>query len=489
MAHGGVYAGSRLVNALISFLLIPLYAHLLGDDGYGVISLMMIVTSVGQVLMGQGLGGAWYRLRFEYEGAAGLRRFETSVIWYMVGSIAVLVGLSALLGPWVVEKLTPGVGFYPYWFLALLTAGGMALVDLYFRKQQALQRPVGFAIFSALRSALIPGGIVLFMVALGRGASGKLEGEALAEWLLAVLALWLLRPGGLGEFRWGEVRRSLAYGLPLVGHQLAAIMNNLIDQFLVNGYLGLAATGVYAMGYKVASASALVAVTLNQAFSPLFMSALKESERARGAGEAERARRSLESVARAAVLLLVVVACGALVLTALGRELLAVLATGEFGGSWRVLALVSAGEVVMGGYLAVSGAVFYHVRRVRLMPLLTVAAAGVNVVANVLMIPRFGIMGAAWATLLSNAVLFGATMLVAQWSVAIPHRWGQWGWVMGATGVALAGLWVVDAVLWPWWLRLGVKVLIAGVAIVVMLWRTHCRMRDLKRLWGGKKAE
>jgi O-antigen/teichoic acid export membrane protein len=74
---------------------------------------------------------------------------------------------------------------------------------------------------------------------------------------------------------------------------------------------------------------------------------------------------------------------------------------------------VALASLAYGVYFMVVSAVFL-VRRTRLLPLLTLAAGLANVAANLLLIPRFGILGAAVATLIGYGVLTVATTIYAR---------------------------------------------------------------------------
>src|SRR5262245_37428040 len=111
--HGAVYTASRVLNQGAGFLLLPLYAHLLGSLGVGVIEVMTVARAFLGILFGQGLDAAWFRLRFQFEQDADRRRFESTVFWYLVLSSAVGLVVLWALADHVGPVLTPGVPFVP----------------------------------------------------------------------------------------------------------------------------------------------------------------------------------------------------------------------------------------------------------------------------------------------------------------------------------------------------------------------------------------
>jgi len=73
--------------------------------------------------------------------------------------------------------------------------------------------------------------------------------------------------------------------------------------------------------------------------------------------------------------------------------------------------------------------------RTRVFPWLAAAAAVVNVGMNLLLIPSFGMVGAAWSTVLAFAVLAVGTMVVAQRFYPVPYEYGRLARVLGVSAV------------------------------------------------------
>ena len=144
LAHGGVYAFSQMINGGIGFLLIPVYAHLLGDKGYGTISLMLTVGTAVNFLILQGLPFAWYRLRFDQKDPQDLRVFETTITWHLIGSIIIGILVISFFGPKLAERFTPQIDYYPFGFLTIISACLLTFPNMYQRKLQAEQQPITY---------------------------------------------------------------------------------------------------------------------------------------------------------------------------------------------------------------------------------------------------------------------------------------------------------------------------------------------------------
>ncbi len=467
--HGGIYTLSRFANVVLGVVLLPLYARHLGTDGFGTISLMTTVGGFLGLLIVQGLPGAWFRLRFDEDDAAGVRIFETTIVWYIIASGLGIVGLVSLLGEPIARLVTPGIPYLPLGLLTASAAFANAFPALYERKLQVEERPVAFGVFNLSRTIGSAALVVLFVVGLGRGARGAIEATTLAAFVNAIVSLAMIRPGSWRMVSRPRLARSLGYGIPLVPHSLAGLVNDLIDRVLVNAMLGLSAVGVYSMGYRVASMGQVVSTSLNQAFGPIFIRILNDSESARRDGDARKADTELRRVGRLGLLTVTGAGCLVLALTAIAREALLVLATPAFQDSWKVVAPVGAGVIAWACYFPFSQAILYNPARVRWLMATTGLAAIVNVGANFVLIPRMGILGAAWATLLSDVVLAVVAYVFARNSTHIPYERVRWLGTLASLGLGLAGLWLLDARMESLVWRLLAKLAWAAVTALIAL--------------------
>lgn len=463
--HGAIYVVARVATMGAPYVLLPLFAHRLGREGLGTIELLATASTFLSAILLQGLGGAWVRLRFDYTAREELAAFDATLTYYLLLSNTLALALLALIGPWLAPWLTPGIPFFPLGMMTVLFSATTAFHTLGERKLQAEQRPLAYAVFSLLRVCLSVGLVVAFIVGLDRGVQGKLEADIVWGAALALAAIVMIRPGSPRKVAPEILRSSLVYGLPLVPHTLSALIGGMTSRLLLNGMVGVAAVGVYSMGFRLAWAANVIATALNQAYSPLYVLALKDAEKA----DADRARQIHADLGRTSLVSVVLVSCAALAITAWGRELIAVIATPEFEESWKVLALINASSIAYAFYLPFSQSVLQTHEGTRVLPIATVSSGVTSVVATLVLVPPFGIVGAAVAALAGSVVLALAAYWFGQHRVRLPLERGRW-WTVLVTAIgALATFAALDATPMAWLPRFALKtgVLVAAVALLL----------------------
>jgi len=111
----------------------------------------------------------------------------------------------------------------------------------------------------------------------------------------------------------------------------------------------------------------------------------------------------------------------------------------------------------------------------RYYPLVTAVSAPVNIGANLLLIPRFGPLGAAWATVASYAAMAGLGIYLSQRLWPIPFEWGRLGRLVAAAAVVLAAARLAPADLV---VAIPVKLLVLGGGFAGTLAASGFRTRE-----------
>jgi len=113
-----------------------------------------------------------------------------------------------------------------------------------------------------------------------------------------------------------------------------------------------------------------------------------------------------------------------------------------------VVPVITLAYVLHGAFLL--GSVGIGIRKkARYYPMITAVAAATNVAANFALIPRFGILGAAWATVLAYAVMAGMGLRISQRLYPIPFEWRRLGALVLAAGASYGLSLLAPEALWP----------------------------------------
>jgi O-antigen/teichoic acid export membrane protein len=396
------------------FLLLPVYTAALGPDEFGVLSLMLSLSGLLAIVYRLGLDGALLRFHFDVSPARRPSLYRTATAVTVAASIGLSVMFAALLAPFF-DRIFPGVSFVPYGLLALALTATTSLQYVPSDLFRATERPGRFVAFALAVFAVASAGVLLFVLALDMGAAGGLLANLASGGVVLAAAGYVVMRMRRGRFDRGLARETLRFGLPLVPHGLAGWVLNLSDRWLIGLLIGMpalaaqSAVGVYSFGYVFGQSVALVAMSFNAAWVPVWYAR----------GDAEHGPALLREMTTLVIAALAVLAVG---VSAVAPELTRLLATRRWGEEAEVAAtvipVVAAASVVYGLYFMLVSTVFLR-RRTAGLPILTLVAGAANVGANVLLIPVIGVMGAAWSTLIGYGALTALTWWYAKRSFPI----------------------------------------------------------------------
>ncbi|HKQ54150.1 MAG TPA: polysaccharide biosynthesis C-terminal domain-containing protein [Pyrinomonadaceae bacterium] len=196
---------------------------------------------------------------------------------------------------------------------------------------------------------------------------------------------------GWGPLDKGVLSKALRYALPLLPAGLSIWMLDRSDRLILGYYLGPGSVGVYSAGYALASLLMLLQTPLQITLFPK-VSALWDSDRATAVRYVSLSNKLFLTLAIPFVVGVPVVASR--VLSRLGNEEL-----GTQGGG--VLTLLVAAGVMLWGVSIMMSQLFYGARRTLPVGFVTVGAAALNLLLNLLLVPLWGTSGAAFSTLVA----------------------------------------------------------------------------------------
>lgn len=407
LKDSAIYGIGSILPKAVGFFLIPVYTRFLTPEDYGILSLATMIATMASVGLMLGQNGSltlFFRSsQADEDGDAGLRSMLFSVVATVLTFGAVAMVLLLWAGPHVTPSLVSSerLTFRPY----LETALWIAYLGVPLALLQAVNRARGQAkthtIFQLASFAINVTATLYFIAALRQGAIGSLRGTLAASLALLPVALILLVREMRFSFSLSWLKRSLRFGLPLVPHYFAGWLLTFADRYMLERLSSTEEVGLYSLAYNVSMALSLVTGSLNQAWSPIYYDLAGDDE-----------QRGL--LPRLTTVYAAGVTVAAIAFLALSREMLMLLAAERYWDAAGVVPIVTAGYYAFAMYSVLSTGVFYA-KRTGLIMMLTSTAAGVNIVANLLLIPEYGMYGAAWATLISYGVMaLGGRMLTGR---------------------------------------------------------------------------
>lgn len=285
--------------------------------------------------------------------------------------------------------------------LAAATAWLTPISTLLLRTLQLWQRPYVYVLMSILQFVVTMIVTIMLVLFFKRGVIGVLIGQLAGVGVIACSCILILGT----RLRYGIdpslAKLLLRFSIPLVPTGFAALVISLSDRFFLEHYSTLHQLGLYAVADKMTAALSVLVVT------PLLLSWNQYAfSNHRSPEFAVVFRCTLR-------LITVVLAFGILGYSLIIRELLTIATTPEFGAAWTMVPILCAAPV--GHALITLFATGIHLsQQTRWIPLLYGSGMVSNLILNAALVPKYGMAGAAWATLVSSLATAGSFYLCAR---------------------------------------------------------------------------
>lgn len=387
-----IYFLIRVVNGALALGTIYVLTRILPADQYGFYALGVAGIGLFASILFQWISVSVSRFYATHFTKPDILLNEAYRLFFGVAAM-VLVAIP-ICAAW-----TPTPAVTP--LLALVIGTGaiaMGFHTLAIQVANARDEPFRFGLLTASRGVLVLIGTVAFVRA-GFGGVGAVLGVALAN-LLSVI-FFAVRRQSKAPSNSPDLRRQLiAYGLPLTLTYLATVILDVSDRFLIAMWMGTSAVAGYAASYD------LTQQTAGALLNVLFLVSYPKITRAWEEGRAPAARKAMLPLSRSMLI-------GVPLVVGIFIGLAPQISQLFFGEALRPEAANVMPWVAFAIGLSCLKSFFLDIafqlaKETHMQLRITVAMAALNVVLNLLLMPKFGVVGAAMSTV--AAFLSGAVM-------------------------------------------------------------------------------
>ena len=443
----------------LSFILSNYIIHIglawyLGPEAYGIFGVLTSLYLINRSFLNTGLPRAVSKFLSEFPDKAGsILRTSSRIQWIITLIFALFyLGFAPTLA-WILhdESLTYYIMFLglmviPLGLLSLYTSGFLNGLHL-FREQAYVK--TAYPLFRLL--------FTFVLVIAGWALWGALVGYFLGIILALLWSMFLLRKTNkerpTAAFPWKKI---ISFALPVtIGSLAFTLLRNMnvlfLKAILGDNYL----VGLYTAAYTLSTATYMIFLSLPLTLTPAISRALakKDLEKVRRYGR--------ESVRYLLLLLLPITAF----IAATAPELLNLFYSPAYQSAGEVLILLTVSSAFLSVFATLGALVTgggHPQKEMYWTILLTAALAGLNM----LLIPRYGMIGSAWASLIAA---FLALLLVGKF---VYTRYGiTWPWSSLLRIGATAALIFIFAFFWHYsGLALIINFMVLGVVYLTLLY-------------------
>ncbi len=454
-SSSSAYLLAALAQKGVAFILLPIYTRRIPTQGYGTLELLSAFSSAVFMVLLFGLPAAVNKC-FHRDCRTEERKKQLL-------PTALILSLPILF-----------IGTIPFWYQAsrislyllgteadallvrLAILGGLAFSTntLLLAGLRAEERAAAYGVLAVVQFTSTMAFNIYFVVVMGMEAEGVLWGNLLGTCIVLPLSLILATQGALFQLNRSLVGPLLVFGVLVLPAAASGWIIDLSDRYLLTRLAGLDEVAVYGVGYKVGMLLQLLVVWPFQLAWPAVSFSISEREDYK------------QTYAAMLTYLWLILAYAIVGVSIAARVFLPHIVGPGYGSAYLVVPLIALAYGLNGVHYCVSPGI--HVaNKTRTLAALTAMAAVANIGLNLLLIPDYGMMGAAFSTVLAFGLLAVGAIAVGQRYNPVPYEYGRILKVTVVSASVLGFSWISNADLRMWSVLWQLFLATAGVPLAL----------------------
>lgn len=459
------YGAASLLPALLGFFLLPFYSRTLSTSEFGIIAAMGVLSAVISAFSDLSLTRAAFRFYFDFTDEKERKKVLGT---FFIGSnvIAIFCFVILMLFKPLLVMAYPQIDFYPYYFLTIITvvvsvSGNYVLS--YFRISE---KPY-FYFLCMLLTMILQGGLVYYFVFLKKqNALGQIYALLYLSLILLPLYLAVAYKKFAVTFDWPIFKEGLSYSWPAIPSLLIAWVLNWSNSLFLAHYGTMSEVGMYAMAYKISTIFLLVTGAFSIAYQPVFF---------------RKANEENQILAKQSLFLIIQTAskgfiAGGFLLALFSEDIVRLLLDEKYRDIYFIIRIILLSHILPAIMGISSNLYFLQSKRTKLQLAVVSSSALINILLNYLLVPKYGMYGAAFATVISMTVMTSMSYAYSRTCYFINIYW----WKLSAM-IAVSALTVMffQQFVEGFWFSLLFKIIF--LVMLTALFFINKRVRNLFR--------
>ncbi|WP_054331854.1 oligosaccharide flippase family protein [Merdimmobilis hominis] len=435
-----IFAIGSFSSKLLVFLLMPLYTRVLTTSDYGVMDIIVntsnLLIPIVMVSINEGI------IRFGLDRSVRKSDVLSTGLGVCLAGFLVF-GLFIPLMKWV-----EFISSYTMLIYAYVLAGCLKSVVSQFVRAIGYVKLYAFdGILSTFTTVVFN---ILLLVVFKWGINGYVLSTVLSNVLSVLFLFWIanlkkfVKPRQVSP---AIAKAMLVYSLPLIPTTIFWWITNVSGRYMVTYFLGESANGLFSVAYKIPTVITMISGIFSQAWQISAVTEADDPGQSRFYSDIFSSYQTVVFMCASGVLLLI-------------KPITAILVSEAFYPSWKYVPFLVL-SVIFSCFVTFLGT-FYMVAKKNAMALVTTCVgAGLNLVLNYFLIPKYGVNGAAFATFACYFTVFVLRAVDTRRIVRLDLGLGRMA--LNTLGVAAQALCLLYEVKFLYPIQIGIVLLLCLV--------------------------
>ena len=380
-----IYTISGLMLKCFSFFLLPLYTTYLTTEDYGIQSVANSFISTMAFVVAFSLFSAVMRFYVDLKhDEEKLKRFYGSIVSFVFAS-SIVFGLLLYLfrGP-VVKYIFSGINFFPVVLICIVTLIFNCQQQIYVNILRSQQKALKCSVLSIVYFFITLGFNILFVVVWHMGATGVLLSSLIANFVYTAYFIFdMLHTKSITIcFDWGLIKEALVYSIPIMPHNLATKLAQLISKVLIGSTGTLSSLGLFSVASQFGDIADTIQSYVNNAYGPWLFERLHN--------QSEGYKKTIRSVVKG---LCAVIGLFFVCVALFSHDYIVLFINKSYVEAWKYVPLIILVYSIKTMYYFYVNILFYYKKASRILFTATLTGSLINIFTSAAFIPLWGVYG------------------------------------------------------------------------------------------------
>lgn len=405
------YSIGNILQQATTFMLLPIYTKYLTPMDYGIFNSMNVLQSIIVVFMTFGTEKSIYRLIYDYKSKDERMKFIGSVV-LIISIIASIITSIFFLIPNHLSKIFSNISFYPYYSYTILSSFLLVYSNIPKILLQVEEKSQQFLVLSLIQLVLYNCLVWYFVIINKEMGLGMLKAAFYSALVLLPYYIYYLTGKIKIVIDFSILRNIFSFSIPMIPNIVFSWIINLSDRIFIEKYLNLSEVGIYSLGFKIGSIILIFASSFYTAFNPYFYKI----------ANSENQLKAKEKLYNTITIYLIVLILICFVVAFFSKEIIYLLFDERYKKAYTIVPIIALSYLISQSN-GILNLYFYQQKKSGLISIFVFVSAFISIVFNILLIPRIGIEGAAYASLISSTILFTLQYCLSKYYYFIQFNW------------------------------------------------------------------
>jgi O-antigen/teichoic acid export membrane protein len=390
LKHSTRYFTTSLFTAGLSFGMLKFYTTILTPSEFGVFSMYFVMVQYIAMLVFFNDGG----FNIIYFKVKDKKEFINLNISFMIILSIILFVIGIIIMPYIVSFISKGT--YHLYIIAFFIGIGAGFIKMFNRilineEMSEFHRKV-----NVLQSIFNHGFSFLLMFFFKLGVFGRLLGQLNGQIISIVQVLKILREKlnfkFIFIFNFIKLKETILLSWPIFISSLMVIVFSYTDRIFLKYFNGLENVGIYSFGYTIGQSLLMINEAVSLAFYPKVMNLLNEDF-----------KKNIKIISNYNLYFSLFLLFITIILALSSHFIVNILSNEEYEKASYIIPIIFL-SFLFGGFYKIPSMILSFHKITKFYPFLSFVSFGINAILNYLFIPKYGIQGAAWATVVSSFI-------------------------------------------------------------------------------------